>query len=67
MEPTQPDDLIGRMQADDLHAFEEFFNTYKRPVYTTALAITRGNTFSLQANLGPTLSTRDYPHHDRFF
>ena len=41
MEPTQPDDLIERMQADDLHAFEEFFNTYKRPVYTTALAITR--------------------------
>jgi len=41
VEPTQPDDLIGRMQADDLHAFEEFFNTYKRPVYTTALAITR--------------------------
>lgn len=41
MEPTQPDGLIERMQADDLHAFEEFFNTYKRPVYTTALAITR--------------------------
>jgi RNA polymerase sigma-70 factor (ECF subfamily) len=41
VEPTQPDDLIERMQADDLHAFEEFFNTYKRPVYTTALAITR--------------------------
>ena len=41
MEPTQPEGLIERMQADDLHAFEEFFNTYKRPVYTTALAITR--------------------------
>jgi RNA polymerase sigma-70 factor, ECF subfamily len=41
VEPTQPDGLIERMQADDLHAFEEFFNTYKRPVYTTALAITR--------------------------
>ena len=41
MEPTQPDGLIERMQADDLLAFEEFFNTYKRPVYTTALAITR--------------------------
>ncbi|MEP6680559.1 MAG: RNA polymerase sigma factor [Chloroflexota bacterium] len=41
MEPTQPDGLIERMQADDLHAFEEFFNTYKRPVYMTALAITR--------------------------
>jgi RNA polymerase sigma factor (sigma-70 family) len=41
LEPTQPDGLIERMQADDLLAFEEFFNTYKRPVYTTALAITR--------------------------
>ena len=29
------------MQSGDLDAFEEFFNTYKRPVYTTALAITR--------------------------
>ena len=37
----QPDGLIERMQAGDLDAFEEFFNTYKRPVYTTALAITR--------------------------
>jgi RNA polymerase sigma-70 factor, ECF subfamily len=38
---TQPDGLVERMQAGDLGAFEEFFNTYKRPVYTTALAITR--------------------------
>jgi RNA polymerase sigma-70 factor (ECF subfamily) len=29
------------MQSGDLDAFEEFFNTYRRPVYTTALAITR--------------------------
>ena len=29
------------MQSGDLDAFEEFFNRYKRPVYTTALAITR--------------------------
>jgi RNA polymerase sigma-70 factor, ECF subfamily len=29
------------MKSGDLAAFEEFFNTYKRPVYTTALAITR--------------------------
>jgi RNA polymerase sigma-70 factor (ECF subfamily) len=29
------------MQSGELDAFEEFFNTYKRPVYTTALAITR--------------------------
>lgn len=29
------------MQGGDLEAFEEFFNTYKRPVFTTALAITR--------------------------
>ena len=38
---TQPDGLVERMQSGDLGAFEEFFNTYKRPVYTTALAITR--------------------------
>lgn len=38
---TQPDGLIERMQSGDLDAFEEFFNTYKRPVFTTALAITR--------------------------
>ena len=37
----QPDGLVERMQSGDLDAFEEFFNTYKRPVYTTALAITR--------------------------
>ncbi|TMB85151.1 MAG: RNA polymerase sigma factor [Chloroflexi bacterium] len=29
------------MRSGDLDAFEEFFSTYKRPVYTTALAITR--------------------------
>lgn len=29
------------MQAGDLDAFEEFFHTFKRPVYATALAITR--------------------------
>jgi RNA polymerase sigma factor (sigma-70 family) len=38
---TQPDGLVERMQSGDLDAFEEFFNTFKRPVYTTALAITR--------------------------
>jgi RNA polymerase sigma-70 factor (ECF subfamily) len=38
---TQPDGLVERMQSGDLGAFEEFFNTFKRPVYTTALAITR--------------------------
>lgn len=37
----QPNDLVERMQSGDLDAFEEFFNTYKRPVYQTALAITR--------------------------
>ena len=41
MGTTQPDGLVERMQSGDLAAFEEFFNTYKRPVYTTALAITR--------------------------
>jgi RNA polymerase sigma-70 factor (ECF subfamily) len=38
---SQPDGLIERIQSGDLDAFEEFFNTYKRPVFTTALAITR--------------------------
>jgi RNA polymerase sigma-70 factor (ECF subfamily) len=38
---TQPDDLVERMQSGDLEAFEEFFHTYQRPVYATALAITR--------------------------
>src|SRR5918998_3508895 len=38
---TRPDGLVERMQSGDLEAFEEFFNAYKRPVYTTALAITR--------------------------
>ena len=41
MEPRQPSDLVERMQGGDLDAFEEFFNTFKRPVYATALAITR--------------------------
>jgi RNA polymerase sigma-70 factor (ECF subfamily) len=38
---SKPQGLVERLQADDLGAFEEFFNTYKRPVYATALAITR--------------------------
>ena len=41
VEARQPDALVERMQDGDLDAFEEFFNTYKRPVYATALAITR--------------------------
>lgn len=41
VDARQPDDLVPRMQRGDLDAFEEFFNTYKRPVYATALAITR--------------------------
>jgi RNA polymerase sigma factor (sigma-70 family) len=40
-EAQQPDTLVERMQSGDLDAFEEFFNTFKRPVYATALAITR--------------------------
>ena len=36
-----PDDLVERMQSGDLDAFEEFFSTYKRQVFATALAITR--------------------------
>jgi RNA polymerase sigma-70 factor, ECF subfamily len=41
MDLAQSKDLVERMQSGDLDAFEEFFNTYKRPVFTTALAITR--------------------------
>lgn len=41
MQPKQPHNLVERMQSGDLDAFEEFFNTYSRPVYATALAITR--------------------------
>jgi RNA polymerase sigma-70 factor (ECF subfamily) len=37
----RPDGLIARMQRGSPDAFEEFFNAYKRPIYTTALAITR--------------------------
>jgi RNA polymerase sigma-70 factor (ECF subfamily) len=36
-----PNDLVSRMQGGDLDAFEEFFAAYQRPVYLTALAITR--------------------------
>lgn len=41
MESRDPDNLVERMQSGDLDAFEEFFTTFKRPVYATALAITR--------------------------
>ena len=37
----QPDGLVARMRSGDPDAFEEFFTTYQRPVYITALAITR--------------------------
>ena len=37
----RPDPLVARMRSGDIGAFEEFFTTYERPVYTTALAITR--------------------------
>ena len=36
-----PGRLIERVQTGDLEAFEEFFNAYQRPVFATALAITR--------------------------
>jgi RNA polymerase sigma-70 factor, ECF subfamily len=38
---TQTDGLVERMQSGDMEAFEEFFDAYQRPVYATALAITR--------------------------
>jgi RNA polymerase sigma-70 factor (ECF subfamily) len=41
VEAVEPDGLVERLQSGDLDAFEEFFNSYKRPVYATALAITR--------------------------
>ena len=41
VEARQPDNLVERMQGGDLDAFEEFFTTFKRPIYATALAITR--------------------------
>ena len=41
MTTNHRDDLVERMQSGDFDAFEEFFNTFKRPVYATALAITR--------------------------
>ena len=37
----QPDGLIERVQSGDLDAFEQLFNAFKRPIYATALAITR--------------------------
>jgi RNA polymerase sigma-70 factor, ECF subfamily len=37
----QGDGLVERMRSGDPDAFEEFFTTYRRPVYITALAITR--------------------------
>jgi RNA polymerase sigma-70 factor (ECF subfamily) len=37
----QSDGLVARMRSGDPGAFEEFFATYQRPVYITALAITR--------------------------
>jgi hypothetical protein len=41
VDTTQPKGLVERIQSGDLDAFEEFFNTYNRPVYMSALAITR--------------------------
>ena len=41
MDTTQPRGLVERMQSGDLDSFEEFFETYQRPVHATALAITR--------------------------
>jgi RNA polymerase sigma-70 factor (ECF subfamily) len=41
VQTSATDGLVERMQSGDLDAFEEFFNTFKRPVFTTALAITR--------------------------
>ena len=41
VDAAEPGGLVERLQSGDLDAFEEFFNSYKRPVYATALAITR--------------------------
>ncbi len=68
VERTQPDGLVGRMQSGDLDAFEEFFNTYKQPVYTTALAITRDPFLAeevLQDCFVKAYRVRDRLHTDR--
>ncbi|MGH2356453.1 MAG: RNA polymerase sigma factor [Candidatus Limnocylindria bacterium] len=68
METTQPDGLIERMQGGDLEAFEEFFNCYKRPVYATALAITRDPFLAeeiLQDTFVKTYRVRDRLQADR--
>lgn len=41
MVTEQPDGLVALMRTGDPDAFEAFFNAYRRPVYITALAITR--------------------------
>jgi RNA polymerase sigma-70 factor (ECF subfamily) len=41
VDTNQPGELVARMRAGDPDAFEQFFKTYQRPVYITALAITR--------------------------
>ena len=41
MVTEQRDGLVARMRSGDPGAFEEFFTTYERPVYITALAIIR--------------------------
>lgn len=41
MVTDQSDGLVARMRSGDPDAFEEFFTAYERPVYITALAITR--------------------------
>lgn len=68
VETTQPDGLIERMQGGDLEAFEEFFNCYKRPVYATALAITRDPFLAeeiLQDTFVKTYRVRDRLQADR--
>jgi len=41
MSATDDADLVARVQAGDLKAFEVLYHRYKGPIYRTALAITR--------------------------
>jgi RNA polymerase sigma-70 factor (ECF subfamily) len=64
----QPDGLVARMQSGDVDAFEEFFQTYKQPVYVTALAITRDPFLAeevLQDCFVKAYRVRDRLHTDR--
>ncbi len=55
--------LIGRIRAGNLGAFEELYNRYRRPVYHTALAITRDR--QAAEEILQDCFVRAYAHMDR--